>query len=270
MAFNLQDFEQAGGVPAGAFSACLDAANHGDEYEGQVALIKLCRTLEPAQVQGRIIILPAANFPAVMAGRRVSPLDDGNLNRCFPGNEHGSPTEMIAHFIESELLSISDYVLDLHSGGSSLNYVPTVLARSGVTPEKSDMTLRLLKAFGAPFGCMFKALAGENRTLSATAEKRNVVYLCTEFGGGGKVNREYLSLTEMGLRRVLSVLGALEDATEPAQETRILNIHGFDNYVYAPDAGRHARGKPRLGQHRQIRVSQVDNSKAQRFERVAI
>jgi Succinylglutamate desuccinylase / Aspartoacylase family len=36
----------------------LMAGNHGDEYEGQVALGKLIRSLEPAEVSGRIIICP--------------------------------------------------------------------------------------------------------------------------------------------------------------------------------------------------------------------
>jgi uncharacterized protein len=59
----------------------LMAGNHGDEYEGQVALGKLIRSLEAEKVHGRIIILPSANFPAAMAGMRTSPLDEGNLNR---------------------------------------------------------------------------------------------------------------------------------------------------------------------------------------------
>ena len=101
-------------------SVLLVAGNHGDEYEGQVALMKLMRSLGAASLRGRIIVLTAANFPAVMAGRRVSPIDGGNLNRCFPGNPNGSPTEMIAHYIEAVLLPRCQYCPDLHSGGSSL------------------------------------------------------------------------------------------------------------------------------------------------------
>src|SRR6516164_6179488 len=78
----------------------LMAGNHGDEYEGQVALGKLIRDLEPDEVSGRIIILPSANFPAAMAGMRTSPLDGGNLNRSFPGDPYGGPTEQIADYIE--------------------------------------------------------------------------------------------------------------------------------------------------------------------------
>ena len=79
----------------------LMAGNHGDEYEGQVALGKLIRSLEPAEVSGRIIILPSANFPAAMAGMRTSPLDEGNLNRSFPGDPYGGPTAQIADYISA-------------------------------------------------------------------------------------------------------------------------------------------------------------------------
>ena len=120
----------------------LMAGNHGDEYEGQVALGKLIRSLEPADMRGRIIILPSANFPAAMAGMRTSPLDEGNLNRSFPGDPYGGPTEQIADYIESVLLPQCDFVFDFHSGGSSLTYVPSALLRRGqgaVHDDKIDL-----------------------------------------------------------------------------------------------------------------------------------
>ncbi|WP_288142733.1 succinylglutamate desuccinylase/aspartoacylase family protein [Mesorhizobium sp.] len=53
-------------------SVLLMAGNHGDEYEGQVLLMKLLRTLPAEAVEGRLIILPGVNAPAVAAGNRVS------------------------------------------------------------------------------------------------------------------------------------------------------------------------------------------------------
>src|SRR6476660_9121307 len=81
----------------------LMAGNHGDEYEGQVALGRLIRDLDPSEIGGRVIILPSANFPAAMAGTRTSPHDQGNLNRSFPGDADGGPTAQIAWYIETEL-----------------------------------------------------------------------------------------------------------------------------------------------------------------------
>ncbi len=105
-------------------TAFLMAGNHGDEYEGQIALCKLIRTLDPARLQGRVIIMPAANLPAALASARVSPIDQGNLNRAFPGDPDGTPTEQIAYYIDQVIYPITQYHHDLHSGGSSLDYIP--------------------------------------------------------------------------------------------------------------------------------------------------
>jgi predicted deacylase len=118
-------------------TALLIAGSHGDEYEGQVALAKLARQIAAEDVRGRIVILPALNFPAVEAGRRLSPLDEGNLNRLFPGRADGSPTEMIAHYVSEILLPMADLVVDLHAGGRSLDYLPCTLGRLGRPPQET-------------------------------------------------------------------------------------------------------------------------------------
>ena len=65
-------------------TALLTGANHGDEYEGPVALLDLAVNLRPEDIKGRVIIVPAFNFPAFRSGTRTSPIDQGNLNRAFP------------------------------------------------------------------------------------------------------------------------------------------------------------------------------------------
>ena len=113
----------------------MQAGNHGDEWEGQIGLGNLIRSLQPKDIKGRLVILPSANFQAAMAGQRTSPIDDGNLNRTFPGNADGTITEQIAHFIEHVLLPTFDYSFDFHSGGSSLAYIPSALAPRHTDPE---------------------------------------------------------------------------------------------------------------------------------------
>src|SRR5690606_5421300 len=70
----------------------LTGGTHGDEYEGQVVLTRLIRQLRAEDIRGRLIVIPALNTPAAIAGTRVSPLDEGNLNRAFPGDPNGGPT----------------------------------------------------------------------------------------------------------------------------------------------------------------------------------
>ena len=43
----------------------LVAGNHGDEYEGITALLKLANKLKAEDVQGRVIIVPMMNAPAM-------------------------------------------------------------------------------------------------------------------------------------------------------------------------------------------------------------
>src|SRR5438093_659215 len=90
------------------------------------------------------------------AKSRLSPEIDldgaGNLNRLFPGDPSGGPTAQIAYYIESELLPRVDFVLDLHSGGSSLTYLPSTLGRRPETPEALDRATGLMRAFAAPIG----------------------------------------------------------------------------------------------------------------------
>src|SRR4051812_46951152 len=121
------------------------SGNHGDEYEGQVANTKLIRRLEARNIKGRVIVLPAANFPAAMAGMRTSPIDEANLNRVFPGDRDGTPTMMIAHFIETVLFQMADVVLDIHSGGSSLLYLPSALVHASEDKKRMSRLLELLQ-----------------------------------------------------------------------------------------------------------------------------
>jgi uncharacterized protein len=217
----------------------LVSGNHGDEYEGQVALLKLCRRLQCEDVHGRIIILPAANFPAVIAGRRVSPLDSGNLNRSFPGDPDGSPTAMIADYIENELMPLAGFVADLHSGGSSLDYIPSVLAHRTACAAKMEEILATLRVFGAPVGYLVDVPEGGDRTLASAADRKGLRYLGAELGGGGTLTPRTAGIAEQGLARFLDHVGVLHQPLTdvPPPPSRILIVEGVDYYAYAPDSG---------------------------------
>ena len=132
-------------------TALLLSGTHGDEYEGQVTLSKLIHQLEPKDIQGRLIILPMLNFPAAKAGLRTSPIDELNLNRVYPGDPEGTPTLVIAHYVENVLMPMADYGLDLHSGGSSLHYIPSTVGALETDEDRLGEIQRLMKVFGAPY-----------------------------------------------------------------------------------------------------------------------
>lgn len=220
-------------------SVLLVAGNHGDEYEGQIALMKLACSLKPKDIRGRIIFLSAANLPAVQAGRRNSPLDGGNLNRSFPGRGDGSPTEMIAHYIEHFLVAQSEWVIDLHSGGFSLVYTPCALVRKEGNIENDRIAAEALQVFGAPIGYISDGKnGGGERTLAAAAQRCGAICITAELGGGGTIRSDLVALAENGVRRILCYCGALQSAAPaPERPPRLMEVCGPDYYVFAPQNG---------------------------------
>jgi predicted deacylase len=221
--------------------ALLMAGNHGDEYEGQVALCRLAQSLDVSRVTGLVIILPMANFPAAMAGRRTSPIDGGNMNRLFPGDPDGGVTQQIAHFIATELLPLAELVVDLHSGGSSLLYLPSTLARRPADPDELARTVRYLRAFGAPIAYMPRGVqgTGDDRTLNAYAGSLGKLAIATELAGAGTVTPEALRVAERGLVNMLVEHGCLPQADRiaPPAPTRIFEVGGNEDFVYTPEPG---------------------------------
>jgi predicted deacylase len=223
-------------------TAFFMAGNHGDEYEGQIALAKLIRALEPQHIQGRVIVLPAANFPAAMDGARVSPIDGGNLNRTFPGDPDGTVTQQIAYYIDSELFPRADLFHDLHSGGGSLDYLPFASMHEGGGEALDARCRAALLAFAPDVALVWK-LGQDTRYAPAAAMRLGVPALGGEFGGKGSVNRAALAMVERGLRRHLVNMGIVEkpkdwpDDWRTAKKPRRLSVPGQAWFVYAPEPG---------------------------------
>ncbi len=215
----------------------LMAGNHGDEYEGELTLLKFIQRLDPADVNGTVTILPAVNLPAVMAARRRSPLDDGNLNRAFPGDPKGTPTERIAHFIETDLVRRHDFLVDLHSGGTSMAHLPCGLIERNVDPVLHARSLEAMQALGLSYG--FIADNGpETPTSIGAAFRAGIPSVNGEFGGGATVTPETMRLTGEAVDRLLMHQGVLNrpilvpDAAAP-KETVLLGLDRQNLFIYA-------------------------------------
>ncbi len=216
----------------------LTGGTHGDEYEGPVALMKLLQRLPQAAINGRIIVVPGLNFPAFLAGKRTSPIDQANMNRVFPGKNNGSITEIIAHYVDTELIARADVIFDIHAGGESFNHMPMLLIYPPREQPARSEYLSLVKSFAAPHA-MIMDMLGEDRTYAASAARQEKVFLCGEFGGYGTCNPEGLAIVEEGLSRLLTALGITrkETATSPRFDTQYLQVEGQSHYVFSPVNG---------------------------------
>jgi N-alpha-acetyl-L-2,4-diaminobutyrate deacetylase len=212
-------------------TALLTGANHGDEYEGPVALVDLAANLDPRQVQGRVIIVPFLNFPAFRAGRRLSPVDGGNLNRTFPGRPDGTVTEKIADFVQRELLPRADLVLDFHSGGRSLDFVPFAASHVLPDPAHEARCRGARDAFGAPYAMTMLEIDAVGM-LDTAAEEMGKVFVTTELGGSGTATAHSIAIAKRGVRNVLIHAGILEGEVE-RQPSVLLDMPSGDCFTFA-------------------------------------
>lgn len=222
-------------------TALLLAGNHGDEYPGQIALMRLLREIDPGQVHGRLIILPTLSMPAAKAATRLSPLDGKNFNRCFPGNPAGTVSEIVAHFLSSELFPLADIVVDIHTGGRSMDFYPCAhmhLVPAG--PQRQQM-LASTEAWNTDFCFLYADIAGTG-LLPVEAEEQGKVVVTTEMGGSENVTAQVHRATQFGLRNVLIHLGLLEgrEATRAGlglPPTHWVQALSWEDYRFAPESG---------------------------------
>lgn len=216
-------------------TALLTGANHGDEYEGPAALFELAQSLDPSQVSGRIIIVPALNYPAFRAGTRTSPIDRGNLNRSFPGRPDGTVTEKIADYVTRHLIPIADIVLDFHSGGKTLDFLPYAAAHELADKDQEARCFDAVAAFAAPYSMKMLEIDAVGM-LDTTVEEMGKVFVTTELGGAGTASAKSIEIARKGSLNLLRHAGILEGAPDP-QPTRWLDMPSSDCFTFAEDDG---------------------------------
>ncbi|KEA63541.1 succinate dehydrogenase subunit [Marinobacterium lacunae] len=218
-------------------TALLSGGNHGDEYEGPTALFDFCTRTDLDSINGRIIVVPAMNYPAFQAGTRVSPIDSLNLNRIFPGRPDGSVTEVIADYFSRYLVPMADYVLDIHSGGKTLDFVPFAASHILDDKDQQQRCEAAAKAFNAPYRLQMLEIdaAGLYDTLVEACGK---VFVTTELGGGGTSSPESIRIAKQGVDNFLIHAGILDAEPHPSEiESTSLDMPDFRSFLFCEHAG---------------------------------
>ncbi len=216
----------------------IEGGNHGDEHEGPIVIGELARELDPGKLQGRLILMPANSVDAVIASRRTSPVDGLNFNRTFPGDPAGTITQQISAYVADSMFPLADAFLDLHSGGSSLDFIPSAVIEPTKNEALAARNVAAARAFDAPCTVVVANL-GDQRTATATACRAGLVTVGTELCGAGRVSSEALDVCRRGVRNVLAHLGVLDDPPQSATNSsrEVLELRGTAAYVYAPSEG---------------------------------
>lgn len=104
------------GDPEAKPHALITAGIHGGEATGIYTAKKLMEWLARQELTGRVTVLPVANPGAFRRATRTNPYDELDLNRIFPGDVNGSPSERVAAAIWAEAKT-ADFIVDLHCCG---------------------------------------------------------------------------------------------------------------------------------------------------------
>nr|WP_213395239.1 N(2)-acetyl-L-2,4-diaminobutanoate deacetylase DoeB [Yoonia sp.] len=216
-------------------TALLTGANHGDEYEGPVALQELAATLQPDQITGRVIILPMMNMPAFAKGARCSPIDGANMNRSFPGRADGSMTQKICHYIATELVPLADIVLDFHSGGRTLDFLP--FAAAHILPDKAQEAacMAAMQAFNAPYSVRMLEIDAVGM-FDTEVENQGKTFVTTELGGAGMATARSVAIARKGIRNLLIHAGIMAGALQVGPTVQ-LDMPDDRCFVFSHHAG---------------------------------
>lgn len=107
------------GPPSGPY-ALITAGIHGGEFTGVDVALRLVDSLEAAESGNRlaagVVVVPVCNPPAFRLQRRTSPYDELDMNRIFPGDPAGAPTQRLAAAVW-ELARGAHWIVDLHCCG---------------------------------------------------------------------------------------------------------------------------------------------------------
>lgn len=216
----------------------LEGGNHGDEYEGPIILGEIIRNLDLNDIRGRLVIVPTINQPAAAVGKRNSPIDGVNFNRAFPGDPHGTITQQIAAYVHDVLMPESDAYISLHSGGSSLDILPSSIVHTNDNAEVTQRNFAAASAFDAPISVLIDNL-GDPRTAANAAMDLGVTAVSVEMAGQGTVSPEAIKICRRGVLNILGHFGVLSNRHVPRMRSpdELYQVPGAAAYVISNDDG---------------------------------
>ncbi len=187
---------------------------HGCEYSSIAAVVRVMRELDTRALRGTITAVPVVNLESFRRRSAfVSPADGKNLNRCFPGDPHGSFSDVLAHAIFEQVIAPASVLVDLHGGDLHEALEPFAIYAE---PDVEARSRELATVFGLPWVVRERRAAGAlaGMTCVAAAEA-GIPSIIAEAGGCGLLDEDAVQLLAGGVRNVLRHLEMLPGEPEP-------------------------------------------------------
>jgi uncharacterized protein len=209
------------------------AGEHGCEYCGIVAAVRLIRDISPRKIRGTLVIVPLANPPGFEERSLfVNPLDSVNLYAAYPGSPDGTASYAMAYRILSDVALKANYVIHLHGADYNEELFPfNYYAKTG-NASVDEVSRQMAACF--PVDYVLEAVAGEQvssgspkgtsyaatatGTLYGEASARGIPATMCESGREGKVEEEFVEIHYRGVTNVMKMIGMLSGTPDVARK----------------------------------------------------
>lgn len=215
----------------------ISAAIHGDEINGVDIVRRLLRHKALKLLRGTLITIPIVNVFGFNDKSRYLP-DRRDLNRSFPGEEHGSLASQIAYIFRTEIVEKCTHGIDLHTGAIHRRNLPQI--RADLT---NPQNLILAKAFGTP---VILNASPRDGSLREMVREQQIPMLLYEAGTALRFDANAAKTGIDGILNVMRTIGMLPEA--PLARPQEVFIAKSSHWVRAPISGIFLARK-KLGEH---------------------
>jgi predicted deacylase len=205
----------------------VSAAIHGDEINGVEIIRRLLRLPMLKKLRGTLFAVPIVNVYGFINGSRYLP-DRRDLNRAFPGSDKGSMAARLAELFLEEIVTRSDYGIDLHTGAIHRENLPQIRANLD-DPE----TARIASAFHVPVLLNSDLRDGSLRQVAA---EHGIPILLYEAGEALRFNESAIRSGVKGIIAVMRSIGMLPAISRSRQPSEPL-VARASSWVRAERSG---------------------------------
>jgi predicted deacylase len=211
---------------------------HGDEIQGVEIIRRVLRHKSLDDLAGTLLAIPIVNAFGFLNHSRYMP-DRRDLNRSFPGSDHGSLASLLADLFMREVVRRSNYGIDLHTAALHRSNLPQIR----VAPGEPEL-LKLAETFGPPVVLVSNLREGSLRQCARDAGVKMLLY---EGGEALRFDEVAIRAGTYGILRVMKSLGMI-DGTDVAEAKVKPAFSLSSTWLRAPEGGilRSRRG---IGDH---------------------
>ncbi len=195
----------------------VTAGIHGAEYVSIAALRQVALHLDPADVHGELVAVLTANTAAFAARAiYVNPADGRNLNRQFPGDPAGSPTQRLARWLTDNVIAGSAVFVDMHCGDMN----EALVSFTGIEDTGNAAVDARSRELADAYGLRYLLIGPSPGTTTTAAATLGIPAVLAEVGGQGRWPADDVALHAAGFRRLLHAAGLLPNAADEPEAPR--------------------------------------------------